>query len=85
MLRSILDENPVSKVGTGLFTIAARQALAMGLGKHRDQLPSLEIDPLIDGFVTNGDQMTLAAKAPCDLLGRPASPDVCSHILLQER
>jgi len=51
MFRSISYEHPVPNVRTGLFAIAARQAFAMGLGEHWDQLSSFKIDPLVDGFV----------------------------------
>ncbi len=55
MLGTILDENPIWNAESGLLAVSAWQAFAMSFGQPRDQLPGLEIDPLVDGLVADGD------------------------------
>jgi hypothetical protein len=83
--RTIFDENPIGDTESGLLTVPARQAFTMSFGQSRDQFPSLEIDPLVDGLMADGDRMVFVSETSGDLLRRPTSLEVDPDIVPQEK
>jgi hypothetical protein len=69
MSRAFRDENPIGDTESGVFAISAGQTFAMSFGQPRDQLPGLEIDPLVDGLMADGGHVAIAPESSGDLLG----------------